>query len=147
MGLSLWQRVQVGYIRLASFPARAQQDVARAVRSLAADGAQEFELDLRANRGGLVQEGIEVARLFLEGTGPATEQSHAAFHTPFHMAFLHNALQAHACSNVLGGCDQQGLFCLNGYGWCAGGLLRWLTMMGPARGLDCGYDRGARTSS
>ena len=117
MGLRSWQRVQVGYIRLASFPARAQQDVARAVRSLAADGAQEFELDLRANRGGLVQEGIEVARLFLEGMALATEQSRAAFHTPLPLDFLHSALQAHACCNVFGGCDQQGHRSLSGYGW------------------------------
>lgn len=37
------------------------------------EGAAELVLDLRDNRGGLVQEGIEIAKLFLDGMrrGPA----------------------------------------------------------------------------
>jgi len=58
---------QVGYVRLTSFTARAQRDVASAVQKLEADGARRLVLDLRGNRGGLVSEGIEVARLFLDG--------------------------------------------------------------------------------
>eukprot|EP00884_Botryococcus_braunii_P007006 jgi/Botrbrau1/16306/Bobra.0066s0074.1 len=61
---------KVGYIRLASFNSRAQSDVAAAIRDLSREGADEFVLDLRDNRGGLIQEGIEVAKLFLNG--PAT---------------------------------------------------------------------------
>jgi hypothetical protein len=57
----------VGVIRLAAFNSRAVPDVAAAVRRLAAAGAAEFVLDLRDNRGGLVQEGVELARLFLDG--------------------------------------------------------------------------------
>ncbi len=57
----------VGYIRLSSFNARAQRDLAAAVRRLEAEGATRLVLDLRDNRGGLVSEGIEVARLFLQG--------------------------------------------------------------------------------
>lgn len=56
-----------GVIRLSSFNARAQRDVAAAVRGLEARGAARLVLDLRDNRGGLVSEGIEVARLFLDG--------------------------------------------------------------------------------
>jgi hypothetical protein len=37
------------------------------VRRLSAAGAQRLVLDLRDNRGGLVSEGVEVARLFLGG--------------------------------------------------------------------------------
>lgn len=62
----------VGYMRLRSFDARAQRDVAAAVRRLRDQGAQRFTLDLRGNRGGLVTEGIEVARLFLEGEASAS---------------------------------------------------------------------------
>ena len=47
--------------------ARSQPDVAEAVQRLTADGAEEFVLDLRNNLGGLVEEGVEVARLFLDG--------------------------------------------------------------------------------
>lgn len=59
--------MQVGYIRLASFTSRAQSDVASAIRGLSQEGAEAFVLDLRDNRGGLIQEGIEVAKLFLDG--------------------------------------------------------------------------------
>ena len=57
----------MGVIRLSGFNARAQQDVAQAVKALTKQGASEFTLDVRDNRGGLYQEGAEVAKLFLEG--------------------------------------------------------------------------------
>lgn len=57
---------KVGVIRLSGFNARAQQDVAQAVKALTKQGASEFTLDVRDNRGGLYQEGAEVAKLFLE---------------------------------------------------------------------------------
>ncbi|KAL4423011.1 hypothetical protein ABPG77_005491 [Micractinium sp. CCAP 211/92] len=57
---------KVGVIRLASFNARAQRDTLAAVQRLQAAGASRLVLDLRDNRGGLVSEGIEVARLFLD---------------------------------------------------------------------------------
>ena len=55
----------VGYIRLREFNSLAEPGVARAVESLRADGARSFVLDLRDNPGGLVQAGVEIARLFL----------------------------------------------------------------------------------
>ncbi|KAF5826678.1 ClpP/crotonase-like domain-containing protein [Dunaliella salina] len=60
----------VGILRLTSFNARAQRDLASAILSLEKQGAKSFVLDLRDNRGGLVSEGLEVARLFLEGSSP-----------------------------------------------------------------------------
>ncbi|DBB02698.1 hypothetical protein WJX82_005349 [Trebouxia sp. C0006] len=57
---------KVGVIKLSGFNARAQQDVAQAVKALTKQGASEFTLDVRDNRGGLYQEGAEVAKLFLE---------------------------------------------------------------------------------
>ena len=67
----------VGYIKLASFNARAQRDVEHAVREMQAKGVRRLVLDLRGNRGGLVSEGVEVARLFLEDGAVVvnTEQS------------------------------------------------------------------------
>lgn len=62
-----WLMLQVGMIRLSGFNARAQQDVAQAIKALTQQGAAEFILDVRDNRGGLYQEGAEVAKLFLEG--------------------------------------------------------------------------------
>lgn len=60
----------VGTVRLSAFNARAQSDVSAAIRQLEAAGASRLVLDLRDNRGGLVTEGLEVARLFLEGDAP-----------------------------------------------------------------------------
>lgn len=58
---------QVGHIKLAAFNARALSDVVDSVQQLEREGASELVLDLRNNRGGLVQEGIEIASLFLDG--------------------------------------------------------------------------------
>ncbi len=54
-------------MHLTAFNARALTDVAAAVKNLEGQGAAELVLDLRDNRGGLVQEGIEIAKLFLAG--------------------------------------------------------------------------------
>ena len=62
--------LQIGSIKLDKFVARTQPDVASAVQRLIADGAEELVLDLRNNLGGLVEEGVEVARLFLDGKLP-----------------------------------------------------------------------------
>ncbi|EEH52292.1 uncharacterized protein MICPUCDRAFT_22360, partial [Micromonas pusilla CCMP1545] len=55
----------VGYIRLKEFNALAEPKVAEAVNELRGKGATSFVLDLRDNPGGLVQAGVEIARLFL----------------------------------------------------------------------------------
>ncbi|ACO67707.1 predicted protein [Micromonas commoda] len=55
----------VGYIRLKEFNALAEPNVAKAIESLRSQGATSFMLDLRDNPGGLVQAGVEIARLFL----------------------------------------------------------------------------------
>jgi carboxyl-terminal processing protease len=59
----------VGYIRLTQFSANAKTEVESAINRLAAQGAKSYVLDLRNNPGGLLQAGIEIARLWLdEGT-------------------------------------------------------------------------------
>ena len=65
----------MGHISLSAFNARALSDVAAAVREAEAAGAAELVLDLRDNRGGLVQEGIEIAKLFLDGAGLSSSAS------------------------------------------------------------------------
>lgn len=60
---------RVGYIRLSQFNANATAEVASAIKRLEAENADAYILDLRSNPGGLLQSGIEVARLWLdEGT-------------------------------------------------------------------------------
>ncbi|KAI3719713.1 hypothetical protein L6452_20615 [Arctium lappa] len=55
----------VGYVRLKEFNALARKDLVTAMKRLQGMGASFFVLDLRDNLGGLVQEGIEIAKLFL----------------------------------------------------------------------------------
>lgn len=58
--------VKVGYVRLSQFNANATAEVAHAVHRLEKQGAEAYILDLRNNPGGLLQAGIEVARLWLD---------------------------------------------------------------------------------
>ncbi|MDJ0647764.1 MAG: S41 family peptidase [Xenococcaceae cyanobacterium MO_188.B19] len=59
----------IGYIRLNQFSANATKEVAHAVARLENQGAEAYILDLRNNPGGLLQAGVEIARLWLhEGT-------------------------------------------------------------------------------
>ncbi len=59
----------IGYIRLNQFSANAAQEIAHSLYDLEQKGANGYILDLRNNPGGLLQAGIEVARLWLnEGT-------------------------------------------------------------------------------
>ncbi|CAL4948306.1 unnamed protein product [Urochloa decumbens] len=55
----------VGYIRIKEFNAMANKDLVSALKRLQNSGASYFVLDLRDNLGGLVQAGIETAKLFL----------------------------------------------------------------------------------
>ncbi len=58
--------VPVGYIRLTQFSANAPTEVADAISKLENEGADAYILDLRNNPGGLLQAGIEIARLWLD---------------------------------------------------------------------------------
>ena len=56
----------VGYVELATFSERASVELRRAIDSLRASGARSLILDLRGNPGGLLEQGIGVADLFLD---------------------------------------------------------------------------------
>lgn len=60
------QKTSIGYIRLTQFNANAPMELAHAISSLEKKGADAYILDLRNNPGGLLQAGIEIARLWLE---------------------------------------------------------------------------------
>jgi carboxyl-terminal processing protease len=55
----------VGYIRLSQFNANATSEVAHAISTLEKQGVSGYILDLRNNPGGLLQAGIEIARLWI----------------------------------------------------------------------------------
>ncbi|NEZ59291.1 carboxyl-terminal processing protease CtpA [Adonisia turfae] len=60
---------QVGYIRLGQFNGNAVEDIRAAITRLEQQQANGYILDLRNNPGGLLQAGIDIARLWLdEGT-------------------------------------------------------------------------------
>lgn len=61
---------KVGYISLNNFSQSAAGDTAKAIKQLEKEGAGSYILDLRNNGGGLVQAGLDIARLWLDG--PAT---------------------------------------------------------------------------
>lgn len=65
----------VGYIKLTNFSSKAAEDTEKAIKDLEKQGAQAFVLDLRNNPGGLVQSGLDVARLWMDGTPTVFEVS------------------------------------------------------------------------
>jgi carboxyl-terminal processing protease len=58
--------LKIGYIRLTQFNANATLEVAHAINRLEKQGAEAYILDLRNNPGGLLQAGIETARLWID---------------------------------------------------------------------------------
>lgn len=56
----------LGYIRLTQFSASAADEIKAAIAELEGRGARGFILDLRNNPGGLLQVGVEIARLWLD---------------------------------------------------------------------------------
>ena len=57
---------KVGYVRLNQFSANAAKEIAHGVSNLEKQGAEAYILDLRNNPGGLLQAGIEIARMWLD---------------------------------------------------------------------------------
>ena len=60
------EELPIGYIRLNQFSANATKELAKAIADLDRQGADAYLLDLRNNPGGLLQAGIEIARLWLD---------------------------------------------------------------------------------
>jgi carboxyl-terminal processing protease len=56
----------VGYITLSKFNAKATDEVTEAIESLTEQGATSWVLDLRDNPGGLVEQAVDIASLFIE---------------------------------------------------------------------------------
>ena len=65
---------RIGYLRLLEFSRQSARDLSRAVATLRAGGVQALILDLRANGGGLVDEAVDVASVFLADGAVAFEE-------------------------------------------------------------------------
>ena len=57
---------KVGYIPLEAFNENAAEDVRGAIRKLTGEGAKGIILDLRSNGGGILEQSLEIANLFLK---------------------------------------------------------------------------------
>jgi carboxyl-terminal processing protease len=57
---------KIGYVRLNQFSANAAKEIAHGVHKLEQQGAEAYILDLRNNPGGLLQAGVEIARMWLD---------------------------------------------------------------------------------
>lgn len=66
---------RLGVIQVSLMSATTRQEIESSVRNLQTQGATHFVLDLRGNRGGLLNTGVDVARLFLE-EGAILEQQY-----------------------------------------------------------------------
>lgn len=65
----------VGYIPLLQFNETAAEEVAASIRDLQEEGVSGLVLDLRGNGGGIVEQAVQIAGMFLpEGTGVALQK-------------------------------------------------------------------------
>ena len=69
----LQQDDAIGYVRLSRFSGESSAEVAEAINALVDQGAERFVLDLRQNRGGLLDAAVEISDLFLD-EGPIVYQ-------------------------------------------------------------------------
>jgi carboxyl-terminal processing protease len=68
---------RIGYLRLLEFSRQSSRDLTRAVAALQERGVQALIFDLRANSGGLVDEAVDVASVFLSDGAVAFEERRA----------------------------------------------------------------------
>ena len=67
---------KIGYVRLFSFSANASEQLANGIEKVKKEGAEGIVLDLRENPGGLLEEAVKTASLFLpEGETVVTTKS------------------------------------------------------------------------
>jgi carboxyl-terminal processing protease len=136
---------KVGYIRLTQFNANATSEVAHAIQKLGQQGATSYILDLRNNPGGLLQAGIEIARLWLdEGTivytvnrqgveGSFEATGHALTQSP--LAVLVNQGTASASEILAGALKDNGRAVIVGERTFGKGLIQSLFDLSDGAGL------------
>jgi len=162
---------EVGYIDLVLFNAAATNELRNAIKALREQGAKRLLLDLRQNPGGLLEEGSQVADLFLPGgavivetkSRVAGQNQRVLASTPDEFPgmpivilvgpgsasaseIVAGALQDHDRALVLGGTTYgkgsvQTVFPLGSNNWLKLTTARWYTPVG--RSIQKEYDNGA----
>ncbi len=136
---------RVGYIRLTQFNANAAIEVSSAIAKLEKQNADAYILDLRNNPGGLLQAGIDIAKLWIEdgtivytvnrqgslGTYEATESSL----TQDPLVVLVNAGTASASEILAGALQDNGRATLIGEKTFGKGLIQSLFNLSDGSGL------------
>jgi carboxyl-terminal processing protease len=160
----------VGYVELVSFSESSTDELRQAIQRLRGEGARGIILDLRRNPGGLLEQGVSVADLFLtrgqlisETKGRAANQNHRmSARTPDQFPGLPvvvlvepssasaseivaGALQDHDRALVLGRTTYgkgsvQTLYALSGQNWLKITTARWYTPVGRSIQKPYGID-------
>jgi carboxyl-terminal processing protease len=139
------QGMPIGYLRLTQFNANASMELAHAITSLEKKGAAAYILDLRNNPGGLLQSGIEIARLWLDsgtivytvnrqGIQGSFEASASAL-TPDPLVILVNQGTASASEILAGALQDNGRAQLVGETTFGKGLIQSLFELSDGSGL------------
>lgn len=76
----------VGYVRVAAFESSTAKDLRAALDGLSKGGLEALVLDLRGNRGGLLDQAVAVANLFLDGGVVVKQRGRVDRFTAIHVA-------------------------------------------------------------
>lgn len=135
----------IGYLRLSQFSANAAAEIAQEITKMEAQGVQGYILDLRNNPGGLLQAGIEIARLWLDtgtivytinrqGVLNSYEATHTAI-TDAPLVVLVNQGSASASEILAGALQDNGRALLLGEKTFGKGLIQSLFELNDGSGL------------
>jgi carboxyl-terminal processing protease len=162
----------VGYVEMVSFSESSTEELKQAIQKLRAEGARGVVLDLRRNPGGLLDQGVSVADLFLERGMVISETKGRAANQNLRMVsrtadqfpglpivvlveplsasaseIVAGALQDHDRALVIGRTTYgkgsvQTLFPLSGQNWLKVTTARWYTPVGRSIQKPYGIDAG-----
>jgi carboxyl-terminal processing protease len=143
--LTEFNRHKVGYIRLSQFNGNAAADMSSTIKQMEAKGADAYILDLRGNPGGLLQAGIEIARMWLpDGTIVYTADrmsiqesftAHGGALTRHPLAILQDGGTASASEILAGALHDNGRAALVGTKTYGKGLIQSLIELEDGSGL------------
>jgi carboxyl-terminal processing protease len=138
----------IGYVRLRSFNKTTSKDLSKALEELEGQGMKRLILDLRNNPGGLLDQAVETAGLFLESGKPIVTikgrnpkkvlppfTAQNSGHTDYPMIVLVNAGSASASEIVAGALQDHGRAVLLGATTFGKGSVQTIVPLSDGSGL------------
>lgn len=138
----------IGYVRLKSFNKTTSKDLSKALEDLEGQGMKRLILDLRNNPGGLLDQAVETAGLFLESGKPIVTikgrnpkkvlppfTAQNSGHTDYPMVVLVNAGSASASEIVAGALQDHGRAVLLGATTFGKGSVQTIVPLSDGSGL------------